>query len=168
MGRARFHTGSAATGLLPAMERRNAQGNGHGVVLAARWLPAARAQDDSVVLAGSVQIVCLQDAPFEAGLQLGQGLRLYGLVGLDRTKQSALGKLVPQMVHNSGHRRLRTTQIQAANQVESMAPGRRDEHNKQAAGRCAAPPADGAAFSRRLDSYLRVKFPSLGVPKPLE
>jgi hypothetical protein len=28
-----------------------------------------------------------------------------------------------------------------------MAPGRRDEHNKQAAGRCAAPPADGAAFS---------------------
>src|SRR6516164_1224944 len=76
------------TGLLPVIERGNTRRNGRAVVavvLAARRRPAAGAQHDPVILAGSVQVVYPQDAPFEAVLQLGQGLRLDGLVGLDRT-----------------------------------------------------------------------------------
>ena len=72
----------AAIGLLPAMERGNAQGSG-SFSRGLAYSPGA--QHDSVVLPGRFQVVYPQDAPFEAGLQLGQGLRLDGLKGLDRT-----------------------------------------------------------------------------------
>jgi len=54
------------------------------VALRARWRPAAGAHHDAVILTGCVQVVCPQGAPFEAALQLDQGLRLDDFVRLDR------------------------------------------------------------------------------------
>jgi hypothetical protein len=87
-----------------------------------------------VVLARSIQVVHPQCVPLEVRLQLGQGLRLDSFVDLNRAKQSALSKIAPQMVHDSSYRRLCTPQIQSADGIQRMPPGRCDEDNQQAAG----------------------------------